>query len=226
MIIKAILADIDNTLIDFDKSAEKAIEKTAEKLGVTLPDGYFPIFLRINAMLWSKLEREEITKDDIYKNRWKLIFKELSIDEDYSEFEEEFRKQMRVTAIPIEKAKELLEYLSEKYSLYTASNSSKIQQESRLKMLGFDKYFDGLFTSEDIGFQKPSKEFFYECCKTLYPISPDNIIMIGDSLEADIVGAKNFGLKSIWFDYYKENTDIKGLSDYRVDKLSDIMTIL
>ncbi len=226
MEIKAVLIDIDNTILDFDKSAQAVIIKLAKDCNIKLPDRYFDVFRRINDNLWTELEQGNIVKSDIYKLRWKTIFKELDIEADYNLFEENFRKEMRNTAIPIEGAANILEYLSNKYPVYTASNSSKLQQEIRLRSSGLSKHISGMFSSEEIGFQKPAKEFFYECCKELYPIRPDETVMIGDSIDADIIGAKNFGIKSIWFDYYNRNYENLCFTDYRISELKELKNII
>ncbi len=226
MNIKAVLIDIDNTLLDFNKSSFVAIRNTAAAHAVNLPVRTFDVFLRVNDELWTELENGQITKADIYKYRWQRIFEELQIEADSFSFEEDFRKEMRKTAIVVEGANDLLVYLSEKYPVYTASNASKLQQKSRLEAAGLSQYLSGMFTSEDIGFQKPAKEFFYSCCKELYPILPEEIVMIGDSADADIIGAKRFGLKSIWFDYYGKAPENLCFTDFRITKLSEIKDII
>lgn len=226
MEIKAVLIDIDNTLLDFNASAHESIKNVAKKHSIELPEGYFDVFLRINDDLWNELEQGEITKQDIYKRRWKNIFDELKITGDSDLFEEDFRKDLRYTAIPVKGAEDILSYLSEKYPVYTASNASRYQQEVRLEKAGLSKYLSGMFASEDIGFQKPAKEFFYACCSELFPISPQNIIMIGDSVTADIIGAKNYGLQSIWFNYSNKIYDNYSFTDYYVNNLAEIKNLL
>ncbi len=226
MTIKAILIDIDNTILDFNKSAKASIDACASEFNISFPVNYFDVFIKINDFLWGELENGSITKQELYKKRWKMIFEELDITADANAFEEMFRQQMRNTAIPVDGAQELLSYLYEKYDLYTASNASLLQQQTRLNSTGFNKYINGMFTSEELGFQKPSKEFFALCCKELYPIKKSELIVIGDSVNADIIGAKNFGLKTIWFNYNHITYDNYSFTDYYVDKLSDIRDIL
>ncbi len=226
MEIKAILIDIDNTLLDFDKSANKASYNTAEKYGITLPDNYNEIFHRVNDELWTSLQCGDIEKPDIYKMRFRKIFDILGIDADSDSFEEDFRKEMREIAELVEGAEEILKYLSAKYPVYTASNASRFQQEVRLKKSGLWQYLSGMFTSEEIGFQKPAKEFFTFCHKQLSPLSESEIIMIGDSISADITGAKNYGINTIWFNFKGETIDNYGFTDYYVNSLYEIKDIL
>lgn len=226
MNIKAVLIDMDNTILDFDRCADEAIKICAEKYGITLPCNYYEVFSEINDKLWGLLEQGKITKQDIYDRRWVEIFEILKIDEDGKAFEEDFRNTIRDVAIPVDGAEEILFYLSKKYPVYCASNASRERQEHRLKINGFDRFISGMFISEDIGFQKPAKEFFYACYEALYPIKPSEIIMIGDSVNADIIGAKNFGMKTIWFNFKKDTYDEYNFTDYKVTSLAEIKNIL
>lgn len=226
MEIKAVLIDIDNTILDFNKSADKASHIVADSYGILLPKNYSEVFHQVNNELWTELECGSIEKADIYKQRFRKIFNKLNITADFNAFEEDFRKEMRCIAEKIDGADELLRYLSSKYPVYTASNASRFQQEVRLKNSGLLKYLSGMFTSEEIGFQKPAKEFFYACTQELYPINPSQIIMIGDSVDADIIGAKNFGIKTIWFNYNKASYENYNFTDYYVNALSEIKNII
>ncbi len=226
MTVKAVLIDIDNTILDFDKCADASIKKCAEHFNIVLPENYYEVFSECNDKLWHLLEQGIITKQDIYDRRWVEIFLRLGIHADGIAFEEMFRKAIRNITIPVDGAEELLKYLSEKYPVYCASNASREQQEIRLHSIDFHKYLSGFFMSEDIGFQKPAKEFFFACSNALYPVKPSEIVMIGDSKNADIIGAKNFGLKTIWFNFRKETYDRYNFTDYKVNSLDEIKNII
>ena len=226
MNIKAVLIDIDDTILDFDRCADEASRMCADKHNITLPENYYDVFLQVNDKLWGLLEQGEIEKKDIYERRWSEILRIFEINADGKAFDDDFRSIIRDIAIPVDGAEELLLYLSKKYPVYCASNASRERQEHRLKINGWDKYISGLFISEDIGFQKPAKEFFYACFEALYPITPDEIIMIGDSVTADITGAKNFGFRSVWFNKKGKAYDNYDFTDFTVNHLSEIKKIL
>ena len=119
---------------------------------------------------------------------------------------------------------DLLLYLSDKYKIFTASNGIFKMQENRLKKSNLDKYFDKIFVSDKIGFEKPDKKFFQKIMD-LTKFSNDDLIMIGDSIKSDIIGAKNSKIKSIYL-----NKEDKKISDknftYQVKNLSEIKKIL
>ena len=226
MTVKAVLIDIDNTILDFTKSADMAIKICSERAGLDLPENYLEVFLAVNDRLWGLLEQRKIEKQDIYDRRWTEIFSILKIDEDGKKFEDDFRSTIRDIAIPVDGAEEILRYLSSKYPVYCASNASRERQKHRLSLNGFDKFISGLFISEDIGYQKPAREFFDACISALAPLKKEELVMIGDSVSADIKGAENAGIQSIWFNIKGESPEKYGPPPVYVNKLSEIKEIL
>lgn len=222
--ITTVLIDVDNTILDFSQCAKSSIKKAFFDYGLCFSNAVMPAFHRINNSLWQKLENGDITKDDLYSVRFNLIFKELQIDLDGVEFERKFRSNLFTSCDPVEGAYDFLCYLSKKYILCTASNSSYSQQKSRLEKAGMLKFFKHIFVSEDIGFSKPNVNFFSECHKRLGNIPKSELIMIGDSQTADILGAKEFGIKCCWFNY--KGTDEKSGADYQINSLSEIKNFL
>ena len=226
IMIKAVLVDIDNTLLDFHKCSDESMCLAAEDFGISFPENYFEIFTEINNGLWTKIEKGELTRQGLFKIRWNLVFEAMGIDADGPVFEECFRDYIKKSAIPVEGAIELLQYLSNKYSVYVASNSSYEQQKARLGKAGMLPYVKEIFTSEEIGFAKPSKEFFEACKKELPDFENDEIMMIGDSINADIEGSKKFGFKTCWFNFAKKPDAVCDSADFIVEELSEIKNLL
>lgn len=224
--IKAVLIDIDNTLLDFHKCSKESMCLAAEDFGIDFPENYFEIFTEINNGLWEKIEKGELTRQGLFKVRWNLIFEAMGIKADGPAFDELFREYIKKSAIPVEGAKEILEYLSEKYYVCVASNSAFEQQKARLSKAGMLPYIKEIFTSEEIGFAKPSTEFFEACEKELSSFEKDEILLIGDSVTADIEGGKNFGLKTCWFNFDKKPDAVCDSADFIVDDLLQIKNIL
>lgn len=224
--IKAVLLDVDNTLIDFNKSAEWAIEKCFREYNLEFTPDVMPTFHRINNKLWHRIEMQTLTKSELHQIRFQTIFDELGIKVNGPEFELKFMEYLPMAGIPVEGAKELLEYLSEKYTICFASNSSKGQQLTKLTNADILKYADHMFISDEIGFAKPAKEFFEVCMKTIAPITKDEAVLIGDSLTADIAGGVNFGIKTCWFNFSKTEIPEDLKADFCVNNLSEIKEIL
>ncbi len=224
--IKAVLIDIDNTLLDFHKCSREAMCLAADDYGIVFPENYFEIFTEINNSLWAKIERGKLDRQGLFKIRWNMIFEKMGINADGVAFEERFREYIKKCAIPVEGANEILEYLSGKYYVCVASNSELAQQEKRLKKAGMMPFIRKIFTSEEIGYAKPSAGFFEACKKELSSFEKDEIILIGDSVTADINGAKAYGFRTCWFNFDKKADAECAAADFIVDELTEIRNIL
>lgn len=220
-----IFIDVDNTLLDFDACANKSIELACAEFGMPCTQELIDVFHPINLDLWHSLERKEITKEQLFEVRFNKVFEALGIDCDGRAFENAFHRNLFETAIKIEGAEELLAYLHSKYKVYVASNATLAQQTNRLKNANLLKYIDGMFVSEDIGYPKPQKAFFDACFASLKNVNPSHTLMIGDSVSADINGAREYGMKTLWYNHRRENPD-EVKCDYIVDDLRQIKNII
>lgn len=224
--IKTVLLDIDNTLLDFNKSAKETIKRALQELSIEFRDEIFDTFLRVNNSLWAKIERKEITRQDLHRTRWGIIFSELKIPADGAKMERLFLDNLENFAIPVDGALDLVKYLSKKYKLYTASNAPHAQQIKRLTLSGIIPYISGILNFENQGINKPQKQFFEECLKAMSPAKNDEIAFIGDSLSADMKGGKSVGFTTIWFNYEGASIAPPDICDYTVKSLSEIKNVL
>lgn len=220
-----IFIDVDNTLLDFDACANKSIELACAKFGVPYTTRLVDVFHPINLDLWHRLERKEITKEQLFQVRFNKVFEVLGIDCDGHAFEDAFHKSLFETAIKIDGAEHLLKYLHSKFKVYVASNATLAQQQNRLKNADLLKYIDGIFVSEEIGYPKPQKAFFDACFAALPQADAKDTLMIGDSVSADINGAREYGMKTLWYNHRHESTD--GVKcDFVVDNLLQIIRLI
>lgn len=224
--IKAVLIDIDDTLLDFGKCSRWAVLKTAGEQGVDLPEGWYGVFRNITDRLWNELEDGKITHADIFGQRWRMIFAVLGVNADPDAFEAGFLKNLSDSTERVDGAEDILRYLSSRYRVYTASNGPLGQQINRMKLSGLDRYICGQFVSEELGASKPQLEFYDRVFERLSPITPQETAAIGDSMRVDMSGAKKYGLMTCWF--RKNGGDAEGLdcADYTVDSLEEIKGIL
>ena len=223
---KTILLDLDNTIIDFNECARHSIMDIFQDLGFHYDENVFDTFITENVKIWKRLELGEIDKLYLRANRWNIILGKLGIDYDGTIIEERFENGVAKGAYPVEYAYELLQYLYNKYDIYVVSNGFRFVQESRVKIGKFDKYFKELFLSEDIGIQKPDIRFFDYCYEKLGSPPKEELILIGDSLSADIKGGNNFGIDTIWFNKNNAPAPSDIIPTYTVEKLSQIKEIL
>ena len=223
---KIILMDLDNTIIDFNECARHSIMDIFADLGFHYDENVFETFITENVKIWKRLELGEIDKPYLRANRWNIILGKLGIKYDGTIIEERFENGVAKGAYPVEYAYELLEYLYKKYDIYVVSNGFRFVQESRVKIGRYDKYFKELFLSEDIGIQKPDIRFFDYCYEKIGCPPKVDLVLIGDSLSADIKGGNNFGIDTIWFNKNNDSPSEIVKPTYTVNKLKEIENIL
>lgn len=220
--IKTVLIDVDDTLLDFKECSITAIKQSMLDFNFLYKDEYYDVFQRENNKLWQMIENKTLTIEELHQIRWKNIFNHINLDGDYIAFEEHFVNYLKESSIPVSGANSLLEYLHKRYQIYIVSNATNRQQYRRLEKANMTPFIDKIFTSIDLGYSKPSKEFFQLCLEGL---NKDEVIIIGDSLTADIRGGINVGIKTIWFNKYQEKIPNIQI-DYIVDSLEEIKNIL
>lgn len=230
--IKSIFLDVDNTLLDFHASAALAMSDVMTDFGAAYDPAMFGTFRRINDGLWLRIEQGTLTKPELYRIRWNLIFAELGLPLDGPAFETRFLKRLQTAAVPVGGAEELLRHLQGRYLMCVTSNAPHHQQELRLTAAGLMPYLDHVFTSELVGSEKPSRSFFDGCFRRLnesrtLPIRPDEVLLIGDSPTADIRGGVDYGMRTCWFRYDADTILPQDLHpDDTVDTLTELITRL
>lgn len=222
--IKAVLIDIDDTIFDFEKCSKNAFKKTLKKLDLSYKEKDFSYFNKVNDILWTKQKLGNINIEEVFIERSNMMSKYFGLDIEKEIFNNLFVEFLYDEIEMIDEVEGLLSYLSDKYQIFAASNGVYDMQVNRIKKSNLDKYFDKIFVSDKIGFEKPDKKFF-EKIMDLTKFSNDDLIMIGDSIKSDIIGAKNSKIKSIYFN--KENKKISDKNfTYQVKNLSEIKKIL
>lgn len=230
--LKAILLDVDNTLLSFDEYVKQTMKQGFALFGIgTYEEGMFSVFNEINTGLWQSIEKGELDFEQLQQIRWNKIFAALGFSADGIAFETYFRECLFESAIPEKGAMELLEYLHGKYTLCVASNGPYLQQVNRLTISGMLPFFSHLFISEEIGFSKPSQQFFNTCLRRLnadteQDILPDEVMIIGDSLSSDMAGGIQFGLQTCFYNPASKNLPHGVKVNYTVTSLKEIESIL
>ena len=192
----------------------------------------FVVFKEDNNKIWRRIELGELTMDDLFYVRWQTVLRHLGLTADGVEMEKEFRRLLHLSAVPVEGAKDILEYLHKKeYCLCAASNGPYNQQINRLKSADMLIYFKHCFDSEMVGADIPSRQFFDGCMKEFTDVLPSECMMIGDSLTADIKGGQAYGMSTCWFVHSGDksfNTRNNGgkVADYIIYRLEELKNIL
>ncbi|MDO4813907.1 MAG: YjjG family noncanonical pyrimidine nucleotidase [Gemella sp.] len=223
---KYLLFDLDNTLFDFDKSQDIAVRKLLEFHNVDDIEVYLEKYIEINKSLWHSLDMKEISRDYLVNNRFKLVFEYFGIDVDGSLLAKQYEEILSKQAHTYDGVENSLYNLKNKgYMIFAATNGLSTIQRGRLENSNFLKYLDDIFISEELGHQKPAKEFF-EYIYNKIGGDKSEYLMIGDTLYSDIAGANNFGIDSVWCNYKKVSVEQEITSTYVAYKVSEIGELL
>lgn len=224
--IKNLLLDLDDTLLDFKRAEAMAIRDTFEKLNIDPSDENVALYSKINRSCWARLELGELTREEVLHNRFDILFEKLGIEGDSHKTQEMYEYKLSLGAFYLDGALELLNTLYGKYRLYLATNGIIKVQARRIEDSGIGKYFDDIFVSEKIGYNKPDKRFFDLCFNTIQGFKHEETVIVGDTLSSDIKGGINAGIKTIYFNPHsiENTTDI--VPDYEIHSLSELPRLL
>jgi len=224
--IRNILFDIDDTLLDFKLAERAAVSRAFVNAGLSPDEKMLRRYSEINDGQWAKLERGEISRAQVLISRFELLFAELGISADAQRIQNEYEYLLGIGHWFIDGAPELLEALFGKYRLYIVSNGTASVQEGRIKSAELARYFDGIFISEYIGFEKPTREFF-ECCFARIPnFEKRETVIVGDRLSSDILGGINAGISTVWFNPHGAAGSSEIIPDYEIRALAELPEII
>ena len=218
--------DLDDTILDFHKAERLAISRTFRSFGLEPTDQVLERYHVINRQHWERLERGELTRDQVLTGRFQMLFEELGIPAQPQAVAKGYEHNLGLGHYFLPGAKEALDTLRGKYRLFLASNGTASVQHARLTSAGLYPYFEKVFVSQEIGHNKPSKEYF-DCCFAQIPgFDPKKAMMVGDSLTSDILGGIRAGLKTCWVnpDHLPQREDIP--ADYEIEGLNQLEALL
>ena len=223
---KVLFIDLDDTVLDFKKAEQIAIRKTLETFGLTPTREVCDRYSRINQRHWEQLERGELTREQVLVGRFAALFAEYGVTADAACCSQTYTHNLGIGHYFLPGAKEALEQLAEKYQLYLASNGTAKVQAGRLESANISHLFRDIFISQDIGFNKPDKEYFTRCFARIPDFDPAQTMIVGDSLTSDIRGGKNAGIATCWVAPLSNPGREDIVPDYRVESLADLPALL
>ena len=224
--IRNLLLDLDDTLLDFKRAEAIAIRETMAELGIEPSDENVALYSRINRSCWAKLELGEYTRDEVLHNRFDMFFAALGVTGDAHATQKIYEYKLSLGAFYLDGAVELLNSLLGKYRLYLATNGIVNVQTRRIKDSGIGKYFDGIFVSEKIGYNKPDKRFFDSVFEAIPDFRHDETLIVGDGLASDIKGGINAGIKTVYFNPRRLENTTGIIPDYEIGSLSELPTLI
>ncbi|MBQ3114896.1 MAG: YjjG family noncanonical pyrimidine nucleotidase [Clostridia bacterium] len=225
---KYLLWDIDGTVLDFLASEAYAIRTLFRKYNLgECTEEMLKLYSEINAKYWRMLERNEITKPQVLIGRFLEFFSIIGVDANVAEsFNNDYQLTLGDHIEFIENAKEVLLLSKGKFVIAAVTNGTKVAQEKKLRMSGLDKIFDAVFISEDVGAEKPNEQYFNYVFENLGITNKKEVLIIGDSLIADMKGGYNSGIDTCWFNPARNPNTVGIPITYEIDNINKILYIV
>ena len=164
---QVLLFDVDGTLLDFDKAEKIGIERLLTHFGVPATEENMQKYHHLNKSYWQKLERGEITREQVLSLRFEDFFSDFGIKVNGAEVDGLYRQTLNESAFLLDGVMDLLNGLKNRYELHIVTNGVAETQYKRLAAAGLDKLFQGIYVSEESGYQKPQQEYFDYCFKKM-----------------------------------------------------------
>lgn len=224
--IDTVLFDLDNTILDFNKAEQAALQKTLPALGIEPTPAVLQRYSQLNLAQWKLLEQGKTTRERLKIRRYELLFEELGVSRSPQEATALYEEWLGHGYFFMDGAQEMLQSLAGRYRLYIVTNGPAKNQTKRIRGAGLTQYFDGVFISEAIGYNKPDRAFFAYCFRHIPDFQAESTVLIGDSLTSDILGGKNAGLKTIWYNPAEAPESAEIRPDYEIRSLAEVAPLL
>jgi putative hydrolase of the HAD superfamily len=227
---KHIFFDLDHTLWDFEKNSFLTVEELyhhyqlQQHTDISV-EQFYALYTKHNQYYWDLFRRNEISRDTLRYIRFRKTLDEIGLQDEQLPYamSEFYLSHLPYKVHLFKDAKEVLDYLSKKYALHIITNGFDEVQHKKLEVSGIKQYFKNVITSEIAGYQKPHSLIFKYALEVANASLLDSI-MIGDSIEADIIGAQKIGLDHILF-----NPDQQPIAHpvmKQIHSLSELMELL
>ena len=223
-----LLWDVDGTLLDFIAAEKAAVQTLFREFGQgECTDEMVERYSRINKEYWERLERGELSKPEILVRRFADFFASEGLDASKApEFNEQYQVRLGDTVVFCDDSYELLSSLRGRVKQYAVSNGTVVAQTRKLRRSGFDRLLDGVFLSEELGYEKPATEFFDRVFAAIGEPDRERVLIVGDSLTSDITGGNRAGIRTCWYNPKGEPNLTAAHADYEIRDLHGILDII
>lgn len=225
--LKSVFFDLDETLLDFTRAEAIALNRTLTCFGIEPEDHIIQRYHVLNISQWRLMEEGKLSRVDVLTRRFEILFEEMGWNPDnVPNFNSQYESFLGEGHYFLPGAEELIRELAPQYDLYLATNGASEVQRGRLKSTGLEPYFKGIFISAEIGFNKPSLEYFQAIFTKIPNFDPSSAIIVGDSLTSDIRGGKNAGIRTCWLNPSGAEPRPDIIPDYMIQSLEELPALL
>lgn len=224
--IQHIFFDLDHTLWDFETNSNLAFKHIFKENNITVSsDEFLKYYEEINQKYWKLYREDKVSRKVLRYKRLKETFDVVNYtisDWLINKLSEDYLYTLPNYNFLFEGVHETLQYLQKKYTLHIITNGFNEVQNHKLKKSKLQQYFATITTSEKAESKKPHTKIFKYALQEAKAVS-EKSIMIGDNLEADVLGAKQAGLQAIYFNPEKKETPNKIIQITNLIQLKKIL---
>lgn len=226
--IKVVLWDVDATLLDFEKAEEAGIRGCFAQYNLgECTDDMLEAYKKINRGYWQKMERGEIEKPVLLIKRFEDFLGAYGLDTSVAAgVNELYQILLGDTVVFTPHALETVQALKGKVLQCAVTNGTRVAQDRKLKNSGLDKEFDHIFISEVVGIEKPNKEFFDAVFAVIGEYTPEEVLIVGDSLTSDIQGGVNAGIRTCWYNPKGAENTSNLQPNYEITDVAKVLEIV
>lgn len=221
-----LLLDADGTLLDFEAAERKAFSETMEHFDLPATNEILETYIQINTGLWRDLENGKIKRDKLMTQRFTKLLEAVGAQGSGAEMNKYYLNQLKTHADLLPGTIEAMHELAEVATLAVVSNGVEYVQSGRLKASGLEEYMDGVFISERVGAEKPNRRIFDTALRQLGVENTKSVLVVGDSLNADIKGGKNAGLATCWANFTNDEDAEPQVADYTIHNWQQLFKIV
>ncbi len=224
---KFVLWDVDDTLVDFKASEALALRSCYRACGVELSDEDIAAYSKINHDYWKLLEQGKVIKSEMLVQRFTDFAEYLKQSQiDGASMNTNYQLALGDHVAMYEDAMAICTELKGKKMQYAVTNGTVVAQRKKLKNSGLDRIFDGVFISDEVGYQKPDVRFFEHCFANIPEFEVESALLIGDSLTSDMKGGNLAGVDCCWFNPRGEKAPEDLNLTYEIHCLAQLREIL
>ncbi len=224
--VEFLFLDLDDTILDFHKAERIALGKTFRGFGLEPTDEVMARYSQINKSHWERLERKELTREQVLVGRFAELFGEYGIAVDPTLCARTYENNLSVGHYFLPGAYEAVKSLSKKYKLYLASNGTAKVQAGRLASANISHFFQKIFVSQEIGANKPDILYFQRCFEQIPGFDKGKAMIVGDSLTSDILGGIQAGIATCWVNPTGKAVREDIRPDYEIQGLHQLEALL
>ena len=223
---QTVLFDADNTLFDFSLAEREAIILTMQDFSIAPTEERIALYSQINDGMWKRLERGEITKGALRVVRFAEFLDAIGISANVEAMANTYAEMLSRQVYLVSGAVALTKALASTHRLYIITNGIASVQRRRFAASPLAPYFQGLFISEELGYEKPHPAFFDEVSRRVPHFDGATTLVVGDSLSSDMAGGIGAGLDTCWYNPQNAPNSKNLPITYTVRTLEEILPLV